>query len=72
MRDAVDKLADDPGGVPEDAQFGIFACREMIAQFDDKIDAMRLRMREAALVDEDAMRIRTIPGIAGRPSPQRS
>ena len=35
----------------------------MIAQFDDKIDALRLRMREAALTDEDAMRIRTIPCI---------
>ena len=59
----VDKLADDPGGIPVDAQFGIFANREMIVQLDDKIAALRLRMREAALSDEDAMRIQTIPGI---------
>ena len=61
LLDAVDQLADDPGDVPVDAQFGIFACREMIAQFDDKIDALRFRMREATLADEDAMRIQTIP-----------
>ena len=46
-----------------DALFGIFACREMFAQLDDKIDALKRQMREAALADEDAMRIRTIPGI---------
>ena len=63
LLDAVDKLAEDPGNVPVDAQFGIFACRGMIAQFNDKIDALRLRMREAALADEYAMRIQTIPGI---------
>lgn len=37
--DPVDGLADDPGDVPEAALLGIFACPEMIAQFDDKIDA---------------------------------
>ena len=61
LLNAVDQLADDPEDVPVDAQFGIFACREMIAQFDDEIDALRFRMREATLADEDAMRIQTIP-----------
>ena len=32
---AVDKLADDPGDVPEDALYDIFSGREMIAQYDD-------------------------------------
>ena len=63
LLDAVDKLADDPGDIPEEALFGIFANREMIAQFDDMIDALKLRMREEALANEDAMRIQTIPGI---------
>ena len=63
LLDAVDKLADDPGDVPEDALYAIFSSREMIAQYDDKIDALKLRMREAALANEDAMRIQTIPGI---------
>ena len=63
LLDAVDKLADDPGDIPEESLFGIFANREMIAQFDDMIDALKLRMREEALANEDAMRIQTIPGI---------
>ena len=63
LLDAVDQFAEDPGNVPEDAQFGIFDCREMIAQFNDKIDALKVRMREGSLADENAMRIQTIPGI---------
>ena len=39
LLDAIDNLADDPGEIPEEALFGIFASREMIARLDDKIDA---------------------------------
>lgn len=37
--DQVDWLADGPGDVAKPALAGIFACSEMVARFDDKIDA---------------------------------
>ena len=63
LLDLVDGLAAEPGDVPEAAQIAIFAMRETIAEHDEKIDVLKSGMWEAALPDEDALRIRTIPGI---------